>query len=336
MIAEAEDRSDGGLLAAREKIKTVLIAPCVKQKRIIRGGFPLRFDAMPQCDGAELAQCWLDCTSEAPARFRAENLYAGAGWRETLAAFREAGGPEKADLFILSAGFGLVHYAEELPSYTATFSKDACRIAQFITSSATPFAVRHREWWRAINQARLANSSPLAALAPQYPHARFWVAASQGYLAAARDDLDVLAVACGPEKLFLVSIGARPCDLTPALKACLLPVDLQVERLLPGLRTAINPRSLAWLLEKIAPEGEFSREELCQSITTALAVALPPSPRTERTRISDAEVLDWIAAQRRSGPAACSVLLRRLRDAGQACEASRFSRLYHTITAQSV
>ena len=291
---------------------------------------------MPRCGGAELAQCWLDRASEAPERFRAENLYAGIGWSETLAAFRAAGGPQQADLFILSAGFGLVHRLDELPSYTATFSMDACRIAQFLTPSVASLAAQHRDWWQAINQARLANPSPLAALALQYPDARFWVAASQDYLAAARDDLETLAAACGPENLFLVSVGASPRDLTSALKACLLPIDLRIEGLLPGLRTAINPRSLAWLLGEIAPEGAFAREELCQRIAAAFAAAPFSPPRLERERLSDAAVLEWIAAQRRSAPAACSVLLRRLRNAGQACEASRFSRLYYTIDSKSV
>ena len=336
MLAEAEDQNDGVLLAAREEVKTVLILPCVKQKRGSRGAASLRFDAMPRCGGAELAQCWLDRASEEPERFRAENLYAGTGWSETLAAFRAAGGPQQADLFVLSAGFGLVHRLDELPPYTATFSMDACRIAQFLMPSVGSLAARHRDWWRAINQARLATPSPLAALALQYPGARFWVAASRDYLAATSDDLDALAAACDRENLFLVSVGASSRDLTPALKACLLPIDLRIEGLLPGLRTAINPRSLAWLLGEIAPEGAFSREELCQRIAAAFAVMLFSPSRIERTRLSDAEVLDWIAAQRRGAPAACSVLLRRLRDAGQACESSRFSRLYYTTDSKSI
>jgi hypothetical protein len=159
-------------------------------------------------------------------------------------------------------------------------------------------------------------------LAAADPAAVFMLVLSKNYLRACGADL---AAACerlaDPDRLFIVSAGGRPDG---DLAAFAVPADARLQAHFGGTRRALNARIGADLLQ----HGIRSKDEAAGYLTRLLA-AQPPIPRYSRTRQSDCEVLDAIAARLARAPAtSANRMLRELRDAGLACEQHRFSRLY--------
>ncbi|HCA6605100.1 TPA: tgtA5 cluster protein 2 [Enterobacter roggenkampii] len=126
----------------------------------------------------------------------AGELYSGQHWQRAVAAAESTG----AELWVLSAGLGLLHITDRVVPYEATFS----------SMQASP-----RNIW-----SLLTSSSPtgrrcasLQALMQERPHDRFIVAASPVYLQAVEEDLcagrDELA---SPEQMTIVtSKGYQGC-----------------------------------------------------------------------------------------------------------------------------
>jgi len=99
-------------------------------------------------------------------------LYTGQHWRRAVAAAASTG----AELWVISAGLGLLHVTDTIVSYEATYA-------------SMPFC--HREHW-----SRLTTSPPTARrcasmqkLMQACPHDRFVIAASPVYLHAVEEDL---------------------------------------------------------------------------------------------------------------------------------------------------
>lgn len=148
-----------------------LIVTCTRRKTVDAGDtvFPDEHDA------GRAYGIWLDrltkAGSESP-HMTAGELYSGQHWNRAAAAAAHTG----AELWVISAGLGLLHASDPVVPYEATFSSMPCC---------------HRGLWE-----RLTTRPPtdrrcpsLRALMHERPRDRFIMAASPAYLQAVEEDL---------------------------------------------------------------------------------------------------------------------------------------------------
>lgn len=187
--------------------------------------------------------------------------------------------------------------------------------------------------YSAVNSSRCNQATPLRDKLSGYE--RVVATLSAHYFAAVRDDLEALALELGPERVFVLAVGVRPEEVPTALRTCLLPIDVRVERVVSGPRTTLNSRALVWLLEEIVPSSGWSRDAVEAEIESRLsnaAISNKGDAVIAKRRMSDEEVAAWIHEQRATMPQlGCTLLLQRLRASGCSCEQSRFSRLFKAL-----
>ncbi len=306
------------------------MVPCTKSKsQSVEAA--MRFDALVSSSCAFGVRRWLQAADQCETLTVARALYAGTGWNCTSRAQNLL--DHTCELWIASAGFGLVAGDERLPAYEATFAAQNNRVADRLLGFKSP-STAHAAWWAAINEARGKTPTPLQTTFSGYE--RVIVALSAPYMTALRSDLELLAETLGPDALWLVAVGAQPQTLSPSLRECVVPLTSDIEGLVAGARITLNMRALIWWLEEIVPVAGWNRAAQRREIECQLR-GLKPKTTIKKQSLSDAEVVNWIEKQRdamgREWPRGGKTgLLRTLRAGGLACEQSRFSRLYAEVT----
>ncbi|MEI7909621.1 MAG: hypothetical protein WCK77_08305 [Verrucomicrobiota bacterium] len=251
----------------------------------------------------------------------ARDCYAGDAWLQILAAERLY--RNESQLWVVSAGLGLIPADLPIPNYSATFvNSDPDSVA-----SDSP---GRGAWWNLLIEWRRETSGigSITDLAEANPKSVFLIALSSPYLTVLKSDIvDAKSALVSPDNLLVISAGVRAM---PGLGSSLLPIDARFENLVGGARSTLNARMLRYIVVK-----NNTRKLSAASVSSALTVTATKldSPRSfERVPLKDNEITTFIRTQSRdvSRPSASS-LLRILRDGGYACEQKRFHRLYKTI-----
>lgn len=148
-----------------------LIVTCTKQKTLAAGEtvFP------DERDAGRAYGVWMERLAQAHRRslpMTASELYTGQHWSKAAAAAARNG----AEMWVISAGLGLLHVSDPVVPYEATFS-------------SMPFC--HHEHWELLTARPPAErrSASLAALMRKRPLDRFIIATSPVYLRAVEEDL---------------------------------------------------------------------------------------------------------------------------------------------------
>ncbi len=307
----------------------MLVLPCTKRKRPSVASH-LVFRTMSSGSTDSVATRWLTRISEAQDLVPCTRLYAGSGWHHSLEALQHARQLGDSMLYAMSAGLGLVGSDDLVPPYSATFAPDPDQVARALQESVSVTA-RHGLWWRVLNGRRTGAEHPITARAQRYEVCVCGLGAD--YLAAAAADLEQAALALGPDRLFVVCVGARRMAVSIDLQRCLLPLDLRIECVLPGVRSTLNARSVAWLLRDVVPDTGWSRGTITRRVEELMGSCNSAWANRDRRRCAyDAEVFSWIRQQLLVSPATSrSVLLRQLRASGTACSQNRFARVFETL-----
>jgi hypothetical protein len=165
-----------------------LIVTCTKRKTAYAGS-----TVFPEAKDTDSAyEAWkriLAQTSINQTTISAGDLYTGQHWNRAAAAASRTG----AELWVISAGLGLLHASDPVVPYDATFS-------------SMPFS--HRAMWQQLTSRPLTErrSASLTALMQARPDDRFVIAASPMYLRAIEDDLCSARRALhSPEQLTIVT-----------------------------------------------------------------------------------------------------------------------------------
>jgi hypothetical protein len=251
-------------------------------------------------------------------------LYAGEHWQVVCGLEPTAAAAGlAANLWVCSAGYGLVSADAPLRPYAATFA----------TGHADSVSADPRDrprWWVSLADWKgPVPSAPrtLRDLARGQPHAVFLVALSSAYLAACTNDLLALAdELVSPEHLTIISTGSRPGG---PLARHLAPATAQLQPMLGGTRQSLNGRILAYLLREHAAALTHTH---IRRVLGGLLAAAPPLARYQRATRTDQQVQMFIRRRLASEPeVTASRLLRQFRDLGYACEQGRFATLYNAV-----
>jgi hypothetical protein len=250
----------------------------------------------------------------------ADRLYLGEHWKVSRGLPSLATG-QRTKLWVCSAGYGLIPAEACVRPYAAAFSGQVDRVPGGSDGA--------RDWWHAL--AAWEGPAPgqprtIRLLAAADPSACFIVALSSPYLDACRDDITAAATAVtDPQRFMLISAGAR-CQ--GSLANLMVPADARLQAFVGGTRQALNAR----IADHLLSSGIGDRTRACQHLGQLLAKQ-PPITRYERKQLSDQEVSEMIAHHLAQTPGmSASRMLREFRDAGYACEQSRFAQLHQMIS----
>ena len=256
----------------------------------------------------------------------AADLYSGASWYVGRNFRDDFGG--SCSLWALSAGFGLVHADDLLVSYSATLSAGHADSVYRPGDWANPTRAC-RSWWGSLSEwagpTSGARHRSVESVAAEHSDSAFVVCAGRKYVDAAADDLvgagDQIAE---PERLMVFGSGECP---DPRLEDSWIEVPAKIRRSVGGSMTSLSVRAARHVLQTVDKIDLNTRS--AKAALAALAQPLEELPRLKRTKLTDDEVLEWITEELSKAPeSAKTTVLRRLRDAGFACEQRRFGELF--------
>lgn len=279
--------------------------------------------AISDLDGArtvrELIRDWRACVQAAPQVRVARALYQGRSIVDADTATRHLG----ANLYIVSAGLGLVSAEQEVDGYDCTVAPSS-NLAKRLTSEGLQPAY----WWE---QLTARDPFPLSNLLRR---ASGYIAMPATYLRLVHDDLARLSKAdAGGLRIFTSPAGAN--EVPKHLGNNVLPYDERLESISShaGTQADFPQRAMRHFVEHLAAPA-LTLEEARAAVATALA---PWNRRQQplRIRLTDEEICSHLRAQWTRHAGSSTRLLRFLRDeALVSCEQKRFSRLWQRLQAE--
>ncbi len=314
------------VLSQHAKPRLAIVVSCTDRKSRLPAAH-LRMRSVKEQKPADRCSAWITrLEQEFAPELPAKDLYAGGAWHVamTLPAIADSAGCD-ADLWIASAGYGLIQDATLLKPYSATFAHHEDSV-----SRGSDRASKNRDWWERLSKWAGPGDGPrcIEQLVTQDPSRITLVVASGHYIDAMRDDLlATIERASSPERLHLIS-AAR--NIRGKLADYLIPSSAHLESFLGGARLSLNLRVARWLIEHWKDHG-FDRGAMRRQLAD-LVSAQAGVRKFDRTPVPDPPVRTWIAERRIHDPSATrSKLLRLFRDSGMACEQSRFARLFQEV-----
>ncbi len=258
---------------------------------------------------------------------RVADLYAGDHWANVRAFDSSYFG---IDIWVCSAGYGLIHFDDRVTPYAATFSRShpdsvAAQLPEGDRLSAA------QNWWKATASRWKSHFGDrprsLTDLMAAYPKRSLLVVASDNYIRAIAGDLrEGVSCLAEPDQLAIVCAGVRNLD---GLDENLIPCDARMQSAMGGARRSLNTRLAAKIIrESRLPPRASSLAKRYQKFLNEQ----PPLEKYNRQQLSDDEVKAFILKQMRVSPKSQhSPMLRVLRDSNMACEQKRFAKLYREV-----
>lgn len=293
---------------------TVILTACTQRKRVTHNPLLCARD-LPSGKLSEVVEVWTDRLRQVKITRPAQYLYCGRSFFEAVKAAQTA----QAELYIVSAGLGLVHGNDEVPSYNLTISRgnSDCVMTKLDGNCS------EADWWAALGGADalldvIERARQFVVIGLPSPYLRMIAPA----LAQLSDKL------C--EKVRIVG-GRDVPDLDPRLEAVRLPYDDRLdgsESPLPGTKSDFASRAARHFVEEIlvkapaAPIG-VHRVQAEASMSTWTRPVTKSGARMSDTDLKSIVRENWSRAGGRT-----TKLLRILRDElNVACEQKRFARL---------
>lgn len=302
----------------------IVITSCTNRKK--KASAVLALDGTDHADSlGALAERWKQQVHTVPERdlVAAADLYGGRSISEARRAAERLAAP----LYIASAGHGLLHAEDGIPSYD-------------ITASPSPENPLHRcllrlqqspaDWWQALVQA-FGPQRSLAALLAGSPNTVVLLAVPSAYLGLLAGELAQLsddAVA----RLRIVTSAHGASGLPARLQAVALPYDERLEGLAAyaGTRSDFPQRALHHFVA-VLNGHEMPLEQARARVSEAMDALQKPS-LPDRRRKTDAEIIELLRQNWDRLNGSATALLRYLRDdALVACEQSRFRALRQQV-----
>ena len=317
-------------------MRIAIVVPCTASKQWPVGGLRIAQVVGGETEVGERFRRWKAAVSQAGQVGVARNLYAGPRWQASMRIAVAADGPRRdVDLFVASAGLGLIDADRLVPSYSATFSRGS-------EDSVVAAGIKGRErrdatqqWWKALTR----RGWSLRRLAQNYE--RVVIVLSPDYLDAVADDLGE-AVDVGGSSVLIFGTGEptdralapnwvrvgrhlretteeRPDPVVNGLDATLLQSTAALV-----VRRTLNDWSSAWkvqrLLDRLADPSEVTIEAMA---------------RARRRPSTDEDICAFIRAQLADAGRASADLLSVWRNVEERqCEEGRFKRLYAEVAEE--
>jgi len=264
---------------------------------------------------AKRLQTWTRKLDSSKTRFPLLSLYKGVAWSSVRELHETYG--SKVDVWVASAGLGLMPIGESGPAYGATF---APRHADSIGTSKTDLST----WWSGLGSwqpvwLKRAGPRQIADLSRRYDE--ILVALPAPYLAAVSED-----VGNRPEKILVCGLGSiRP--LPELVQSVTIPAGIR--QVVGGTLTSALNRTI---VEALANVGKRGHARSLSAEVRRMAERAPPLVIPKRSPTSSEWIRGFISAGLAEGTdSSATAALARLRRSDYACEETRFRDLYREV-----
>lgn len=273
----------------------------------------------------ELAAKWVRALRQSPQAATAATLYQGRAFSDAKAVVATL----SADLYVVSAGLGLVHGKSPVPHYNLTVATGTGSIAPLL--KAAGFA--NSDWWKALVKAS-GNASTIHDLVSRHRSRLTLIALPASYLAMVGHELEALTDAA-LERVRIFTSPAGSALLSTRTRSVCLPYDDRLEgsARYAGTKADFPQRAMRHFVECVQNESQTSAEA-SKAVNKAMA-SFKRRIFPDRERRSDDEILCLLADNWNRFNGHQAPLLRFLRDeALVSCEQSRFSALWRQAKSQ--
>ncbi|NTG45803.1 hypothetical protein G6M04_00345 [Agrobacterium rhizogenes] len=293
---------------------TVILTACTQRKRVSHSPLLCARD-LPKGKLSDVVEAWADRLSQVKITRPAKDLYCGRSFFEAVKAARNV----QAELYIVSAGLGLVSGDVEVPSYNLTVSKGTADCVM----NKLDGEYSEADWWAALGGSEallqvIKHAGPVIVIGLPSPYLRM-IAPT---LALLSDEL------CS--KLRIVGGRDMP-DLDPRLEHFRLPYDDRLDgpdSSLPGTKSDFASRATRHFAEEILVNAPAASIEIHRALAEALMSTWTRPTTKSGIRMSDAALRSIIREHWSRAGGRSTKVLRILRDElNVACEQKRFANL---------
>ena len=255
--------------------KLLIISTCSSAKR-----FPIT----PECEMEsykrkphnQVIESWLETIQDTKwLKYLAENLYIGPHWKEIMECVKIGHGLGfSPELWVVSAGWGLVPSNFKMTPYSATFSPGENSIHNLDWPKEFSTKDRSRHWWNQINKNRESgHPQSLPHLFSSFDNklnVRFLIILSKDYYLPL--ELEIFKLISLGAEVIIVSCGifSEIERINPLIRNHILPVSIKFKLVDPYLKKnchVLNASLATWILKNYQNELKKSGETLHTAIT---------------------------------------------------------------------
>ena len=275
-----------------------------------------------------VAQAWGRRLRDATPKFRPDELYCGRAFLQG----RKAANCLDAELFVISAGYGLVSERDKLAPYSLTVlpGKADSIVRKVPRSEWSP-----NFWWRMLGGNTPAETN-LCALLAQRQFDLILMSLSAGYAHLISDELRRLTPDQKPR--LRIFCAGRNQHLPTAVTDNMMPYDARLDgpdSPIKGTMSDFSGRALhhyaRCVMDSVVKGMNLAEDK--RDLKTMIAGWTPPN-RPSRERQTDEEIIAFILNAWCSTGGRLNASLRLLRDSGRACEQKRFRDLFFRAAVQ--
>lgn len=248
------------------------------------------------------------------------DTYGGRTFTEAVAACKKI----QANLYVISAGLGLVHGNDRIPNYNLTVSLGNGSISQWLEERGKS----SDEWWTHLNQ-KLGKPHPIFQLSKKSEG--LILALPSTYLKMISSELMMMPQEMKDKLIIITSTAGQKSIHADLLTRC-LPYDERLDGsgAYRGTRNDFPQRALKHLVNEI----DFQKKsigEIKQEVLHFLSVLSKPTLPT-RTKLDDEQIKNLISKNWANFQGKRELLHRYLRDVALvACEQKRFGSLWNQV-----
>jgi len=279
----------------------------------------------------DLSKAWInlvELTMTSSPGVLARELYKGGHWSLS----KSASDSHQTELWVLSAGLGLLHQYDKIPAYQATFSPGHSDTI-YVENSACSLRQQHQKWWQYLSEVKLPGQfhpRSLCDLMRGKPDEYFIIVGSKPYIDSIYIDLAKgISYLQSPEKqLLIITSGLTSMrELAPFV----LRSQEKMRYWLKCNMVTLNIALASHILEDVKSNSNIDLGHIKDKYNQH-SNSLDPIPKRERHKCTEKDVISYISDKLSITPKiSSSKALRMFRDSGNSFEEKRFRCLFRQV-----
>jgi len=250
--------------------------------------------------------------------YKVSELYKGGSWKASLDTKVKLLKKYKTELYIASAGYGLIHSEGKILPYDSTFASSSSNsVSKFQNHSKVKSNTR---WWNSINRFSLASFSD---------ESYFFIILPHNYLMAAQDTIKSLINIFG-NRVFIFT--ANKHSLPEFMKNNIIKFDSRFNNFQSGVISNMLQRAVLWLSNEITIKDIPLFHAALQNHIEKEMLKYESFVMPIRTKLSEEELYKNIKLMvEKENIQSASKGLKTFREMGYACEQKRFGKIFKEI-----
>lgn len=250
--------------------------------------------------------------------YKVSELYKGGTWKASLDTKTQLLTKYKTELYIASAGYGLIHSEDKILPYNSTFASSTTNsISKFQNNSEVKANIK---WWNSVNKFSLTSFSN---------ESYFFIVLPHNYLIASQDTVEGLINIFGKQVFIFI---ANKYSLPNFMENNIIKFDSRFNNFQPGVVSNMLQRAVLWLSNEIVkkdiPLSHTAIQNHIEKEMLKHEIFIMPT----RIKLSEEEIYKNIKSMiQAENIQSASKGLKVFRTMGYACEQKRFGKIFKEI-----